>query len=147
LKDVLETMPENYTLMSEKFTSRNKDAGCLVDNEKPKARTFSAMEYVKNGRQGDYIRCDDKGRPSLCVQVGLADDINGHDILKRIYSMEGKAPTLNTCNGGNREPKVAIDATHYHKLTPTECERLQTFPDGYTEGLSNTRRYHALGNS
>jgi DNA-cytosine methyltransferase len=35
----------------------------------------------------------------------------------------------------------------YRKLTPLECERLQTFPDGYTEGVSNTQRYKALGNA
>lgn len=34
----------------------------------------------------------------------------------------------------------------YRKLTPLECERLQTLPDGYTEGVSNTQRYKALGN-
>lgn len=33
------------------------------------------------------------------------------------------------------------------KLHPIECERLQTFPDGYTDGISNTQRYKALGNS
>lgn len=32
------------------------------------------------------------------------------------------------------------------KLSPTECERLQTWPDGYTEGVSNTQRYKMLGN-
>lgn len=32
------------------------------------------------------------------------------------------------------------------KLTPTECERLQTLPDGYTEGVSNSQRYKGLGN-
>lgn len=32
------------------------------------------------------------------------------------------------------------------KFDPVECERLQTVPDGYTEGVSNTRRYAALGN-
>jgi DNA (cytosine-5)-methyltransferase 1 len=32
-------------------------------------------------------------------------------------------------------------------LTPVECERLQGYPDGWTEGLSDTRRYCALGNS
>lgn len=32
------------------------------------------------------------------------------------------------------------------KLTPTECERLQTLPDGYTSGVSDTQRYRALGN-
>ena len=33
------------------------------------------------------------------------------------------------------------------KLTPIECERLQTFPDNYTNHVSNTQRYKALGNS
>ena len=32
------------------------------------------------------------------------------------------------------------------KLTPIECERLQTLPDNYTEGISNTQRYKCLGN-
>ena len=34
----------------------------------------------------------------------------------------------------------------YRKLTPLECERLQTVPDFYTEGVSNTQRYKMLGN-
>jgi site-specific DNA-cytosine methylase len=34
----------------------------------------------------------------------------------------------------------------WRKLTPLECERLQTLPDGYTEGVSNTQRYKMLGN-
>ena len=32
------------------------------------------------------------------------------------------------------------------RLTPTECERLQTVPDGYTKGVSDTQRYRMLGN-
>lgn len=35
---------------------------------------------------------------------------------------------------------------YVRKLTPTECERLQTLPDGYTEGVSNSQRYKTLGN-
>lgn len=35
---------------------------------------------------------------------------------------------------------------YIRKLTPVECERLQTLEDGYTEGVSNTQRYKALGN-
>ena len=35
---------------------------------------------------------------------------------------------------------------HYRKLTPTECERLQNVPDGYTAHVSNTQRYKMLGN-
>ena len=33
------------------------------------------------------------------------------------------------------------------KLTPVECERLQGFPDGWTEGVSDTQRYKLLGNA
>ena len=33
------------------------------------------------------------------------------------------------------------------RLTPIECERLQGFPDGWTEGLSDTQRYKCLGNA
>ncbi len=33
------------------------------------------------------------------------------------------------------------------RLTPTECERLQGYPDGWTEGVSDTQRYKTLGNS
>jgi site-specific DNA-cytosine methylase len=32
------------------------------------------------------------------------------------------------------------------RLTPTECERLQTVPDGYTNHVSDTQRYKMLGN-
>ena len=34
----------------------------------------------------------------------------------------------------------------WRKLTPLECERLQTVPDGYTDNVSNTQRYRMLGN-
>lgn len=35
---------------------------------------------------------------------------------------------------------------YIRKLTPIECERLQTLPDNYTEGISKTQRYKCLGN-
>jgi len=119
--------------------------------------------------------------------IGTAVDIKGHDVLKRVYSPDGKSPTVNTCQGGNREPKVvagawrgryqedgsvkqklhlnkqsksyALTASFHHKmnfltkdevywrkLTPLECERLQTVPDNYTNHVSNSQRYKMLGN-
>ena len=40
-----------------------------------------------------------------------------------------------------------MDGEYYiRKLTPIECERLQTMPDNYTACVSNTQRYKALGN-
>ena len=40
-----------------------------------------------------------------------------------------------------------IDDIKIRQLTPTECERLQGFPDGWTEGISDTQRYKCLGNA
>lgn len=81
-----------------------------------------------------------------CNQVGEAD-INGLDCIRRVYDINAKAPTLTTMGGGHREPKIATSEITYRKLTPTECERLQGFPDDYTAGVANTHRYKALGNS
>jgi len=39
------------------------------------------------------------------------------------------------------------DGTKIRRLTPVECERLQGFPDGWTEGVSDTQRYKTLGNA
>ena len=84
-----------------------------------------------------------------CHHVATATDINGHDSLKRVYADTGKSPTINTMGGGNREPKVLVSnlIPTYRKLRPCEIEALQTFPIGYTEGVSNTQRYRSLGNS
>ena len=34
----------------------------------------------------------------------------------------------------------------WRKLTPLECERLQTLPANYTEGISSAQRRKAIGN-
>jgi len=41
----------------------------------------------------------------------------------------------------------SINGMRIRRLTPIECERLQGFPDGWTEGLSDTGRYKVLGNA
>lgn len=71
--------------------------------------------------------------------------INGHDILKRVNSPLAKCQTLTCVSGGNQQKKV-MDNGRPRKLTPLEYERLQTLPDGYTEGVNNTARYSAVGN-
>lgn len=79
--------------------------------------------------------------------IATATDIKGHEQRKRVYSVDGKAPTLQTCGGGNHEPKIYYPELKYRKLTPIECERLQTFPDNWTDCISNTQRYKSLGNA
>lgn len=39
------------------------------------------------------------------------------------------------------------DGYRIRRLTPTECERLQGFPDNWTSGISDTQRYKVLGNA
>lgn len=91
-------------------------------------------------------------RPCERIKIGEAGhianaiDINGMECIKRVYGKDGKAPTLTTMGGGHREPKVLCNDVSYRKLTPLECERLQTVPDNWTECLSNTQRYKSLGN-
>lgn len=50
------------------------------------------------------------------------------------------------CNG--KKYKIDLPDGDYiiRKLTPVEAERLQTLPDNYTEGISNTQRYKCIGN-
>jgi DNA-cytosine methyltransferase len=55
-----------------------------------------------------YTPRDQESISNNCRQVGMADTINGHDYLKRVYSQNAKAPTLTTMGGGNTEPKVAL---------------------------------------
>ena len=94
-------------------------------------------------------------KDSLCIQVGKAD-INGIDQIKRVYSPNGKCPTLSTMQGGHREPKLSTDNLTWRKLIPLECERLQTYKDNFTQYgiddngkqiiISNSQRYKMCGN-
>ena len=125
-------------------------SGCIQVGEADiKGHDILKRVYSPKGKSPTITAHAGKGTvPKIinkCIQVGEAD-LKGFDIIKRVYSPEGKAPTLTTMGGGHREPKVIVDELTWRKLTPLECERLQTVPDGYTEGVSNTQRYKMLGN-
>lgn len=104
--------------------------------------------YWKGGNLKSYFEKHRRqlvfSKDGLC-HVGDAD-IKGIESIKRVYHRTGKAPTLTTMGGGHREPKVLCEGFKWRKLTPLECERLQTVPDGYTAHVSNTQRYKMLGN-
>jgi len=55
---------------------------------------------------------------------------------------EDQSVTLATAND-----QALFDGPAVRRLTPTECERLQGFPDGWTEGHADTQRYKMLGNA
>lgn len=71
-------------------------------------------------------------------------DLKCHDIGKRVYNPLMKCATLTAVQGGYQEKKV-YDNGRCRKLTPLEYERLQTVPEGYTEGVALSKRYSMLG--
>lgn len=78
-------------------------------------------------------------------QVCATLDININEMHKRVFNPEFKCHTLTCVSGGNQQKKVLQNGKP-RKLTPLEYERLQTLPDNYTAGVSNGRRYTAIGN-
>lgn len=49
-------------------------------------------------------------------------------------------------NSNSREGQIVETNGRLRRLTPNECEILQTIPVGYTEGVSDTQRYKMVGN-
>lgn len=74
------------------------------------------------------------------------EQLIGGSQSNRVYDKNGISPTLSTMQGGNLQPKV-FEEMKIRRLTPTECERLQGFPDNWTKGVSDTQRYKCLGNA
>jgi len=63
-----------------------------------------------------------------------------------LKAKDGKTPTLSTSSWQHNNHLTYDEGLTYRKLTPLECERLQTVPEGYTNHVSNTQRYKMLGN-
>lgn len=97
--------------------------------------------------------------------VGNATEKHARDIIQvnqpkhsndRVYGTDGVSPTLNTMQGGNRQPFIE-QQPRIRRLTPVECERLQGFPDNWTKfgedehgmrvDISDTQRYKMCGNA
>lgn len=91
-----------------------------------------------------YYNIDYECLNSDTLHCKLNFNFKAHDIARRVYKTSVKSPTLTSCRGGNLQKKVFVDG-RVRKLTPIEYERLQTLPDNYTEGVSDTHRYNSLG--
>jgi DNA-cytosine methyltransferase len=63
-----------------------------------------------------------------------------------LKAQNGKTPTLSTSSWQHNNHLTYDEGMTWRKLTPLECERLQTVPEGYTAHVSNTQRYRMLGN-
>ena len=121
LKDVLETnVDKKYYLSKEiqdRFIQTKVDDGSnnIIGTTKPPQRTIGQRDlvYSKEGIMGTLVATDykqpkqilDELKDVKIEQVGTLD-IKGHDVIKRVYSVEGLSPTLNAMTGGNRQPKI-----------------------------------------
>ena len=131
------------------LTSVDKDA--MVMFQLPRGKNNGGIHLDKSptitSNSWEYNNLVMSSKP---LKIG---NINGSDSQgNRVYSVRGKSVSL-SANGGGLGAKTGLykidlpDGDYYvRKLTPLECERLQTVPEGYTEGVSNTQRYKMLGN-
>ena len=62
----------------------------------------------------------------------------------RVYGIYNKIQTLTATD--YKQPKQVLVDGILRKVTPLEFERLQTLPDNYTQGISDTQRYKMIGN-
>jgi DNA (cytosine-5)-methyltransferase 1 len=73
-----------------------------------------------------------------------SDRTTGSPTEQRLeLNKEGTTNTLSSIQKDN----MVLEEMKIRRLTPIECERLQGFPDGWTEGFSDTQRYKMMGNA
>lgn len=127
LADILEEEGQGVIRSYGKIVPRNEKSMCIDAN---------------------YHKGPDNHGQRTMICVGNAEELDhyNNDQIKRVYNSNGISPTLLVNQGGNREIKITQDNVKWRKLSPVECERLQTVPDDYTAGVSNTQRYKMLGN-
>lgn len=127
LKDILE----------EGFTDDNKAYAVTATYGKKNARDY----FLRSSGQMVYVREATK-RGFAIAKEGDSIDISFPTSMTRRGRVGQKAKNLMT------SPNIAVlTKGKVRKLTPIECERLQSLPDRYTEGVSDSRRYHAIGNA
>lgn len=109
---------------------------------------------VPQGRERVFIVGHLRGepRPKVFPIIGncgshAIEITRGVHQAARVYDPRGISPTLRTTNSGGSKQPMILERGRVRRLTITECERLQGFPDGWTTGVSETRRLKTLGNA
>lgn len=129
----------------------------------PFDKTLKILEKeVERGKIG-YFRQDSQANRVYYIHnkaVCLCGDAGGGAAKMGMYLMGCITPDrINKRQNGQRfndgqkfytltaqDQRGILIEGYIRKLTPIECERLQTVPDNYTDGVSNTQRYKMLGN-
>lgn len=113
--------------------------------------------YYLSGKHGTVSTGSSKNKVVIGLETGIKNDSimkNGKSyVLTASYA---GAVAWNSCERKQRS-MVAVEQSDeitpnqyngilYRKLSPVECERLQNIPDNFTDCISNTQRYKAIGN-
>lgn len=114
-----------------KELSRNAPQGDRIYDPVGKAATLSANGGGRGAKTGLYA-----------VGVNRKEGLRG-EIDKSYPLLSSQYRGLNC----NQTQTGIIDGCRVRKLIPIECERLQSLPDDYTKGISDTQRYRCLGNA
>ena len=152
---------EKSTAMVEDILEPEVDSKYLIDPR----RAVIILENEVGRRKIAYIGSDSQGNRIYGIHgksVTFCGDSGGLGAKTGLYALPCLTPDrLEKRQNGRRfkppqskfytltaQDQHGILTNHFiRKLTPTECERLQTLPDGYTDvGLSDNQRYRALGN-
>ena len=167
LKDVLES---GVAWQDKSYCMTARYSGAIISNTLERKQRTMIAEPIGAAQRGRYngndkteqhieIRKDNKSNcvttvqkdTLICAPVRIGQYGKGGQ-GQRIYSVRGKSVTL-SANGGGQGAKTGLykidlpDGDYIiRKLTPIEAERLQTLPDNYTAGISNTQRYKCIGN-
>ena len=125
-KQILETRKDEKSNTVSTFTKDN-----LVVQSYREVRTEEAKKARRENRQ----KTGKDHTPFRAKELQPRDD--------------GKVGTVTPALNNDHKISLTRDKdqeVYWRKLTPLECERLQTVPDNYTNHVSNTQRYKMLGN-
>jgi DNA-cytosine methyltransferase len=137
-----ENPKQSCTIHANYFKMGGRDQQYIVHNMMPRSGN------PKKGGTGHLTRTDGK---TYCLDTG---NTNAVEIKAGDYRNDegfrwrenGKTPTLMARAREDKYGVPMINTPKIRRLTPTECERLQTVKDGYTNYVSDSQRYKMLGN-
>ena len=120
---------DRFQVTDETFTKN------IVGTTKPEFRTIGQRDlvYQKDSIMGALVATDYK-QPKQIIEdnnidmVGLLP-IKGNEQVRRVYGTNGIAPTLNTMQGGNRQPKIIKEISNANKMLNMIIEN-EDIPEG-----------------
>jgi DNA (cytosine-5)-methyltransferase 1 len=117
----------------------------LAEGAHPPAIAYRTSDNCNAVEQGDKTAAlntaTDPNQNIICFQPRIARNGRGQP--------DEIAPALNGTNAGDSSDSRPVIATQWgvRRLQPIECEKLQGFPAGHTEGYSDSARYKMIGNA